>query len=314
MNVLVLGRGSVGQRHHRNLHALGANSTLLSYSGFVKLQDESVRKCLGQHDGAVVATSTPIRLEVIRSLAQAGLPLYIEKPLAFRKDDVRNIHQLSKDIAARSMVGFMMRYHPAFRYLAEQDLSGIYRFAFRVGHDVRQWRPGRKFKGSYGALADGGGVLLDLCHELDMAGTLFPQASLDGVSCLGHSDYPAVDFLSRIDLRTPTSLGTVAMDYLSPVAFRNIEMRGRDFNLEFDLINDRYVHASPEGATEIQLGCDRNSMFLDAMTDFLDLIAGREPPRSAAVPRLDNTAANCMLIAEAWESREFNGFLTREFA
>ena len=146
MNILVLGRGSVGQRHHQNLHVLGVNSTLLSYSSFTNLRDESVRKCLENHDGAVVATATPIRLEVIRLLAQAGLPLYIEKPLAFRRDDVLNIHQLSKDIAARSMVGFMMRYHPAFRYLAEHDLSGVYCFAFKVGHDVRQWRPGPEFQ------------------------------------------------------------------------------------------------------------------------------------------------------------------------
>ena len=80
--------------------------------------------------------------------------------------------------------------------------------------------PGRNFNGSYGALAEGGGVLLDMCHELDMAGTLFPEATLDDISCLGHSDYPAVDFLSKVNLRTPTSLGTVAMDYLSPVSFR----------------------------------------------------------------------------------------------
>ena len=47
-------------------------------------------------------------------------------------------------------------------------------------------------QGNGGYQAKGGGVLLDLCHELDMAHVLFPQARLSHVDCLGHAACPGV--------------------------------------------------------------------------------------------------------------------------
>ncbi len=314
MKIHVIGRGSAGQRHHANLLALGAASDLVPYSAFSKLSSDEIASSLSGCDGIVVATATPIRLDIIRPVVEFGIPLYVEKPLAFRRNDVTEILASCKNIAERSMVGFMMRYHPAFRFLSELDTSTVYRFAFRIGHDVREWRPGREFAGSYGARPDGGGVLLDLCHEIDMAASLFPDASISEVHCLGHQGHPTVDFVSQIALQTPSSLGTVAMDYLSPVGFRTIEMRGTEFSLEFDLINDRYVYANRDSSRELHLGEDRNSLFRDAMSDFLSLVRGESAGTNPMVPRLDKVAANCMLIAEAWERREFGGNFIGEFA
>ena len=315
MNILVIGAGSAGRRHHENLAALGVDSTLLPYSGFVQGGGGPSEKRLRGWDGAVVATSTHIRLEVVRRLAAAGVPLYIEKPLAFRTSDVLEIVDAAKDVASRSMVGFMMRYHPAFRYLGDTDLTGIYRFSFEIGHDVRRWRPGRSFPGSYGARAEGGGVLLDLCHELDMASFLFPRAKELSVRCLGHDDYPGVDFCTSVALSGPSSsLGNVSMDYLSPVYVRRMTLRGRDDSFEFDLAADSYLRDAGNGPVEVPLECGRNELFLAAMRDFLKLIAGRPVSDLRYVPRLDLAAESCMLIARAWDGREFTGTIAGGFA
>lgn len=314
MKILVIGAGSAGRRHHENLVALGADSTLLPYSDFAEEGGPNDDRVRGW-DGAVVATSTHIRLEVIRPFAAAGVPLYIEKPLAFRTADVLEIADAAKDIASRSMVGFMMRYHPAFRYLGDADLAGIYRFSFEVGHDVRRWRPGRRFAGSYGARADGGGVLLDLCHELDMASFLFPRARELSVQCLGHDDYPGVDFCTSVALSGPSApLGNVSMDYLSPVYTRRMTLRGTDASFEFDLAADACFRDTGSGPVNIPLQCERNELFRAAMRDFLNLISGRPPNDLRHVPRLDLATESCMLIARAWDAREFRGTIAGEYA
>ena len=122
MNILVIGAGSIGSRHHQNLQALGATSTLMRYREFVErsghpaksgaLSKEAVCALRG-YDGVVVATETQIRFALISHLARAGLPLYIEKPLAYRSEDVELLLKVTSDIASRSVLGFMMRYHPA---------------------------------------------------------------------------------------------------------------------------------------------------------------------------------------------------------
>lgn len=317
MKILVIGAGSAGKRHHENLVALGADSTLMAYSEFADADSGAPpdETRVRGWDGAVVATSTHIRLEVVRRLAAAGVPLYIEKPLAFRTADVLEIVDAAKDVASRSMVGFMMRYHPALRYLGDTDLTGIYRFSFEIGHDVTRWRPGRHFAGSYGARADGGGVLLDLCHELDMASFLFPGARELSVRCLGHEDYPGVDFCASVALSGPSApLGYVSMDYLSPVYIRGMTLRGTDASFEFDLAADSYLRDAGNGPVNLPLRCERNELFLAAMRDFLNLVAGRPVSDSRYVPRLDLAAEGCLLIARAWEAREFSGTIAGSFA
>ena len=169
MFIPVIGAGSIGRRHHDNLQTLGARSVLLPWRSF----DAGA---LAGADGVVIATATQVRLELVALCAALGLPFYVEKPLAFDPDTVAAIGQAAGPLAARCMVGFMMRYHPAFRLLARLDLSSVYDASFGIGHDVRQWRKNWSFAASYAARPEGGGVLLDLCHELDMAQTLFPAA------------------------------------------------------------------------------------------------------------------------------------------
>ena len=314
MKILVVGAGSIGQRHHENLLVLGADSTLLPYSDFSHEVAVSSAQHLRQWDGVVVATATHIRLEVIGRFSAAGIPLYIEKPVSFRTRDVLEIAQATSEIASRSLVGFMMRYHPALRYVGDSDLTDVYSFTFEIGHDVRRWRNDWRFAGSYAACADGGGALLDLCHELDMALLLFPHATDVSVRCLGHDDYPGVDFCTNVQLfGSSAPIGSVSMDYLSPVSFRRMTVRGRQRQFDFDFAREAYVCDAGQGPVHLPLRCERNELFLAAMRDFLDLIAGRPLNDKRYVPRLDLVLENCMVIARAWDARQFSSTISGEF-
>ena len=310
LQILVIGAGSIGRRHAENLGTLGVKADLIGWRGY---SADMLAARLAKRDvqGVVIATATQFRLELIAACAASDVPFYVEKPLAFQTADLALIAAAAAPVAQRSVIGFMMRYHPAFRHLAEADLADTYRFGFEIGHDVTQWRQNWRFSESYAAQPTGGGVLLDLCHELDMAACLFPGLTLAGVDSLGHAAYPGVDMASQIRLTSPTAAGEVAMDYLAPVSTRRITLRGTDSLYDFDLANGRY-EIRGKNAKILEFPFNRNDMFIEAMTDFLAFVAGKSPSKVEHLPRFEAALPSCALIAKAWECRRFTGTITKD--
>ncbi len=310
MRVLVIGAGSIGRRHAANLEGLGATVTLLPWRA-TSADDVALR--LAQTDGAVVATATDIRLPLIAACGAASVPFYCEKPVAFRLADLDAITAAAAPVATRSMAGYMMRYHAGFRAIADLDLSPAFRFALTIGHDVTQWRKDWRFSDSYAARAEGGGVLLDLCHEIDMAQCLFPGLTLTGCDSIGHSAYPGVDMASLLTLKAGGVAGTVAMDYLCPRLVRQTRVDTPDLSADFDFAAGVYRVTTAAGVQTLDLPQDRNAMFLDAMRDFLALVRGATPA-TPHLPRFDRTLPSCRLIAAAWEARRFTGTTRKDIA
>jgi len=308
--IMVIGTGSIGRRHAENLAKLGAQVTTVGWRGTSPAQIADMMTA--GYDGVVIATATQVRLPLVQAAARAGVPMYIEKPLAFTQQDLAQITAAASPVAGRSMVGFMMRYHPAFRDLAQSDLSDTFRFDFAIGHDVTQWRENWRFSESYAAQAQGGGVLLDLCHELDMAACLFTGLRVDGVASVGHAAYPGVDMASRIMLSRPGLSGSVAMDYLAPRLIRRAQIAGTQTVRDYDFAAQSYTVSQAAHIKTPAHPLERNAMFMNAAQDFLALIEGHALIGVEHFPRLDRVSESVRLIAQAWEQRRFNGETTKE--
>lgn len=301
----IIGQGSIGRRHRDNLTALGREVRVLSWRA---KGPGDLDALLEGALGAVIATATDIRLELVEACAVRNIPVYIEKPLAFRLADLDALLQAARPIADRSIAGYMMRYHPALLAQIEAPVAQPYGFALEIGHDVRQWRANWRFGDSYAARAEGGGVLLDLCHELDMAHVLFPDARLMSVESIGHADFPGVDFATRIMLGAEGGpVGSVAMDYLSPASLRRMALRGRDQVVDLDLLSLSETRSTGGDPVTRSWTFDRNDMFLDIMRDFIALAEGGAVSDNPVLPRLDRVEGSARLIAAAWEARRFNG-------
>ena len=301
----MIGAGSIGQRHIENLASLGVDAVCVPYRAY---RPDVLDGC----DGVVIATATNVRFELITDAAERDLPMYIEKPLAFHVDDLNKILRTTEHVAHRSVLGFMMRYHPALRALADFDLSDVFNFSFDIGHDVTQWRDNWTFSDSYASNAEGGGVLLDLCHEIDMASILFPNLTVKSVSAIGHSNYPRVDFASRIAVQSKSSVdGSIAMDYLTPELHRRALIYGISAIYDFDFAAQRYEVRDGTGTHLLDLPLQRNEMFVAIMKDWLALLEGLET-ENPLLPRLDRMGMSPFLIATAWEARQFTGCITKE--
>ena len=136
----VVGSGSIGRRHAANLQDLGKTVEHFAWRGFdAEVFSSSIARCNGQA-AVIIATATDVRSKLVKMCAASNVPMYIEKPLAFTQSDVDVIYGTEMSLQKRSMVGFMLRYHPLTRFLSEFDGSDFFRLHFEVGHDVRQWR------------------------------------------------------------------------------------------------------------------------------------------------------------------------------
>ncbi|MGQ0564433.1 MAG: Gfo/Idh/MocA family protein [Gemmobacter sp.] len=301
LRVLVIGAGSIGRRHAANLARLGCEVTLLPWRE-TSAQDVAAR--LAGMDAAVIATATDIRLPLVAACGAAGVPFYCEKPLAFRQADLDAIAAAAAPVAGRSAVGFMMRYHEGFRRLAGADLSQVFRFAFAIGHDVTQWRADWRFSDSYAARATGGGVLLDLCHEIDMAACLLPGLTLVACESLGHVGYPGIDVASHLTFRAANgAVGSIAMDYLAPALIREARIDTLTGPVTMDFAAGRFM--------DEPVPQDRNAMFLALMRDFLMHVQGN-PVADPLFPAFDRVQDTCRLIAQAWEARRITGTIAKD--
>lgn len=310
MVIAVIGAGSIGKRHAGNLKALGETVELIGWRGF----EQTAFEARTDIEAVVIATSTPIRLSLIEMCARHDWPFYVEKPLAWRVAQAEAIHDAGAPVAARSMVGFMMRYHPAVRDLAARDLSQVFGFQFEIGHDVRQWRENWSFAGSYAADPEGGGVLMDLSHEIDLALALFPGLELGAVDCVGHADFPGVDFATRLHLTSESgAVGSVAMDYVSPVSLRRCGLRGRDEIIDLDFLAPE-MRITGGNMKTVPYAFDRNDMFMDMMRDFLALARGDKTSGNPLMPRFDRMRDSSLLVARAWENRAFHGVVDMDMS
>lgn len=170
---LVIGYGSIGQRHARVLESLGLEVAIVSRRdiGGGRLVYRDPPQVFHEFGYVVVANETAYHANSLLNLVQSGFhgSVLVEKPL-FAKPTALPSHNFEK-----AGVGYNLRFHPALRALRGAISGRALQMAhLYVGQWLDDWRKGRDARATYSSLrSQGGGVLRDLSHELDLATWLF---------------------------------------------------------------------------------------------------------------------------------------------
>lgn len=288
-NVLVCGAGSIGIRHITNLVDLNVNvfvwrnrkakltelEALYNVTAFADI-DTAIKAA----DAVVIATETSTHLDIAFKAANQGKALYIEKPLSNSIDRLNDFSKLAEDKNLTVEVGYQLRSHPNLvflkDFLASSDLGPLYTYRFVVGQRLDAWRPGTDYRHSYSASKQkGGGVLLDLVHEIDLINWLTGPidsvlARMDKVSDL---EIETEDLVNVIFTNKSSSVGQLQMDYLTPGYRRSMELVFRDALIVWnyqegvlqlhDTTSNRILH-------QVAPDFNRNSMFIELMKHFLN--------------------------------------------
>ena len=184
-DVLIVGVGSIGQRHLRCFQATGrANLSLCEVDAPLRrriAEQYGVRRTYpdleaalaDRHDAAVIATPAHLHVPMGLQLAGAGVHLLVEKPLSTSLDGIDSLEQA---LARRNLVGavaYVLRYHPALHAMRQAIRGG--RFGRPVelvavcGQHFPTYRPAYR-EIYYRDRATGGGAVQDaLTHAMNAA-------------------------------------------------------------------------------------------------------------------------------------------------
>ena len=325
MEVLVAGTGSIGKRHCQNVLALGHEVWAYSYRAQQGLTiaglPEGVHPCnslaedsLRRFDAIVIANKTSQHIALAQAAAALGTPFFIEKPLG---QSLAGVGALMKEVERKNIVveaGFMLRFHPALKWLIAQLQSGlvgdIAYIRAVVGQWLPDWRPDSDHRAGYGAnRAEGGGVLLDLIHELDLI--LWAGGPVSEVSAFTRDWGPLeieTEAVAQVGLRLASgALAQVTMDYVRPNYYRSLEIVGSQGVCVWDDCAGTISLASRGKPAEIVYRTDsafiRNDMFKSHMHYFLKRI---DNPQLAPASAIDDSIQALRLALASHFSAENN--------
>lgn len=258
MRALVLGYGSIGERHARLLVEMKCSVAVVSRRSidFAPHYSELSRALPDwQPEYVVVADRTNEHRRAMESLVEHGFQgrVLIEKPL-FDRLSALPTHRFS--LAA---VAYNLRCHPLLAKLksllddADQSVTAnIY-----VGSYLPDWRPNTDYRQSYSAKrGQGGGVLRDLSHELDYVLWLFGSWRRLTASG-GHFSPLEIDSDDSYTLLMETQrcpLVSIHMNYLDRVPRREILVNTDQHTVRVDLINDTMVIDGVQEASSVAGG------------------------------------------------------------
>ena len=182
MKILIVGLGSVGRRHLRNLVALGETDLVLLRSGKSTLPEEELHgfpvvtdmdaALRLQPRAAIIATPTALHLQSAIPLARAGCHLLLEKPVSHSMESITDLQDAVRQGGGQVVVAFQYRHHPGLlairRWLEDGAIGRPLVAHAHYGDYLPGWHPWEDYRQSYSSRADlGGGAVMTLCHPLD---------------------------------------------------------------------------------------------------------------------------------------------------
>ncbi len=306
----VLGLGSIGMRHARNLARLGCDvlghdpsvdASRAFESEFGRAATASREQVFAESSAVVVATPNRFHLDDIRDAIVAGKPALVEKPLGHDAELAAHLVRLAAARGVMLAVSHNLRFRPVVRQvrkLLDEGVIGKPAWArFCCASWLPDWRPGRDYRTNYAADPETGGVIFDSIHELDLAVHLLGSAALRSAAAqrTGLLDIASED-LADIVLDHESGCQTaVHLDYVTRPRRRVLEIGDPGGALFADLRTGNVKVTGIDGtvrADETQ-PFDPNGEYLAAMQDFLDASNGAGKPECPAADALETLRLAC---------------------
>jgi predicted dehydrogenase len=183
MNILIIGLGSIGLKHvasirqvlttPHDLFALRSDKNCNKIEGIRNIFHVEEMKIIP--DFIIISNPTSLHMQSIEECAKFKVPLFIEKPVFHTLAGADKIDASVRGIP--TYVACNLRFHPAIVFLKEHlslNAQTINEVNIYCGSYLPEWRKEKELKKSYSVSEKmGGGVHLDLIHEVDYCCWLF---------------------------------------------------------------------------------------------------------------------------------------------
>lgn len=254
MKTLIIGFGSIGKKHFLALKALKIQVDVLSLS-YEKTEYENLKFKLYKHldevplneyELFIIANITTSHFSTLKSLDKRlkNKTILVEKPL-FEKD------YKFKSLKNTIYVAYLLRFNPlvkALKAFLKKDKKPYFA-SFECDSYLPNWRQGDYTKHYSAKKALGGGVSLDLSHELDLALWFFNKAKLEFSSIKKLSELEITsDDLAFFALKDEKSRVYVRLNYFSKFNERKIIFHTENKSYKADLVKNELVIFKKNGS------------------------------------------------------------------
>jgi len=299
-SLIVVGCGSIGQRHAKNAKLLGVKDIILCDTDETRMRKfgdsigtdllfKSYEKAFASHSGveaAIIATPSGMHLQPAAYLAGHGVNILIEKPLS---DSLGGTAKLVALIRKRNIIGMMgqsYRFHEGFlalkSILASGGIGKVLHVSYLSGQYLPDWHPGTDYRKEYAAQKKlGGGVLLtSMSHGFDIVQWLFGDITeISGWKTkLGSLDMDVEDSFFCL-LRTDKNVIVQCQsDFLQRDSRHQMTIIGEKGHIEADFIKNQIrlwtIEKQETQITNYQF--DPNKRYVEELRHFFNLISEKK--------------------------------------
>ena len=197
-------------------------------------------------NAAIIASPASKHLEQAITFSKAQIPILLEKPVGTGNECSKDWNKLL-NLAKKNtlLIGYVLRHDPIVEHLSkiinQNKLGKLLEADFNSCSWLPSWRSEVDYRNTVSSKKKlGGGVLLEVSHEIDMALWLFGKISLIEASIqntgLLDLDKNVEDFALLIGKNNKEINITILLSFSSKKNLRTLKIKGEKGDLKWDLI------------------------------------------------------------------------------
>lgn len=291
MRILIIGFGSIARKHviaikkiapDAKIYALrSSKNKIIDFEDIQSVYDwQEIPKNI---DFVIISNPTSKHFETIKKAVSLKVPLFIEKPVLATLNGAQELLQKIKENRIITFTACNLRFHPSIVYLKKVlNKKKPLEYNSYSGSYLPEWRPNQDYRKNYSAIEElGGGVHLDLIHEIDLSYYLLGNP-------INTQSYKS----KKSDLEINSKdIAHYVLEYSSTSAFITLNYYRRDPKRNIELIwdNDSWfvnlLDSSIVDSHNNLLFMDKSFNFLNTyyeqMNYFIQNISGRKKPMNS---------------------------------
>lgn len=297
-HVLIIGVGSIGERHLRCFQTTGRCTLALCEPLDERRKDVAQRYQVNGYrswkealqtenfSAAVIAAPAPSHIPTAQALTERGLDLLIEKPLSLNMDGVDQLSDTVEHKGTRVTVGFMYRAFPSLQHMRSALLSGefgrVVQIQVQSGQHFPFFRPAYR-EIYYADPAQGGGLIQDMLPHLLNAIEWIAGPATKVVVDASHQVLEGVDVEDTVNLLTRHGdiMANFTVNQHQPVNETVMTVLCENGAARWELLGQRWFSAKEYGGEWTERDsfvCERDDYYIMQANAFLDLLAGAAQP------------------------------------
>ncbi len=303
MKFLVIGGGSIGKRHIRNLLAIGTKSSDITAVETREDRKKEIKETLKietvytsldealkskRYEAAIVCTPTYLHIPMGIQLAEHGVHILMEKPLSHNLEHIEEFKTAVNRNNIIVEIAYIFRYSPSIKKVKELLDSGVIGKVLSVRGEFSEylpdWHPWEDYRTFFMAKkAQGGGSILDQSHIMDLihyliGGFKSVYAFNAKISNLEIEADDIAEMVVILKNGVPVSIHT---DIFGRDHKKSLEIKGEKGNIFWDHYLNEVCHYDAEKKdthVDRDFPSDFNLCYIDEIKRFISCCQGKKKP------------------------------------